>query len=122
MTTNEFAESFVPDRPATVTMTFTKFDVGSTKDGDQKLIAVGEIDGEERGVWLLTTALRNQFRRLDPESGEVVRIEFAGDKRDSVNGRRYYDDKVTAPDRPVEEIGVNHPLFTDEEVDDHGTV
>jgi hypothetical protein len=117
----EFPETFIPNRPAEVDMVFTKFTVGTTRDGDEKLIAVGEIDGTERSVWLLGTALRNQFRKVNPEPGERIRISFAGAQTKSSNGRQYWNDRVSAPDRPVEPVTVNHPLFADEEVDDHGT-
>ena len=52
-----FPETFVPDRPATVRMLFDRYEVGTTREGEQKLIAVGEIDGRERSLWLLGTAL-----------------------------------------------------------------
>jgi len=113
-----FPETFVPDRPATVNMMFDRYEVGTTRDGDQKPIAVGEIDGRERSLWLLTTALRSQFRELDPQESELVRIEFAGEKRTSAAGRAYYDDSVQAPNRPVVKMTVDHPLFRDEEVTD----
>jgi len=119
-----FPEPFKPSRPCEVAMIFDRFEVGTTRDGDDKPIAVGEIDGRERSLWLLTTALRNQFRKLDPQEGELVRIEFAGKKREAASGRNYYDDRVSAPDRPTTTVTTAHPAFRDEdeEVDDHGTV
>jgi hypothetical protein len=115
-----FPETFIPNRPATVDMVFDHFEVGTTRDGDDKPIAVGEIDGVERSIWLLGTALRNQFRRLDPKQGELIRISYAGATTKSSSGRSYWNDRVSAPNRPVEEVTVDHPLFA-EEVDDHGT-
>jgi hypothetical protein len=117
---NDIGKAFIPNRPATVELVFDHFEVATTRDGDEKPVAVGEIDGVERSVWLLSTALRSQLRRLDPKQGETVLIEYAGVKTKSGNGRSYWDDKASIPDRPVEQVTVAHPLFR-EEVDDHGT-
>jgi hypothetical protein len=122
--TDQFPETFIPNRPATVEGTFDRYDVGVTRDGDEKPIAVLEIDGRERSLWLLNKVLRNQFRELDPQRGERLVIAFAGEKTRSANKFHYWNDVVTAPDRPVEAITIDHPLFKeddDEMVDDHGT-
>lgn len=113
----DFPETFIPNRPAKVDMVFDRFAVGTTRDGDDKVIAVGEIDGAERSVWLLGTALRNQFRKLDPKQGELIHIDYAGAQTKSGNGRSYWNDRASAPGRPVEPVTVNHPLFNEEEVD-----
>jgi hypothetical protein len=119
----DFPETFIPNRPAEVDMVFDRFTVGTTRDGDDKPIAVGEIDGVERSVWLLGTALRNQFRKVDPQQGELIHISYAGAQTKSGNGRQYWNDRVSAPGRPVESVTVDHPLFKDDDemVDDHGT-
>jgi hypothetical protein len=121
--TDQFPETFLPNRPATVEGVFDRYDAGVTRDGDEKPIAVLEIDGRERSLWLLSKVLRNQFRKLNPEQGERLVITFAGEKTKSASGRQYWNDIVVAPDRPVEPMTVDHPLFQDdaEEVDDHGT-
>jgi hypothetical protein len=123
--TDQFPETLIPNRPATVEGIFDRYDVGVTKDGDEKPIAVLEIDGRERSLWLLSKVLKNQFRKLNPEQGERLVIRFAGEKTRSANKFHYWNDVVTAPDRPVDPITVDHPLFKqdDEEVerDDYGT-
>jgi hypothetical protein len=111
-------ETFIPNRPATVEMVFDRFASGATRDGEPKVIAVGDIDGRERSLWLLGTAVKSQFRKIDPRQGERLAITFAGEKTESANGRPYWNDVVVAPDRPVETITVDHPLFGEEAVDD----
>jgi hypothetical protein len=119
----DFPETFIPSRPATVEAIFDHYDVGFTKDGDEKPIAVIEIDGRDRSLWLLSKVLRNQFRKLNPEHGERLVLKFAGTKTKGASGFQYWNDAVTAPDRPIELVTVDHPLFTDDDemVDDHGT-
>lgn len=119
--TGSFPESLIPDRPAEIAATFIGFNVGTTREGKDVPVAVLEVDGEGRSLWLHSKALRSQFRKLDPQQGEKVAVVFAGAKTLGGNGREYWADRVSAPDRPVEEITVQHSLFRDEEVDDHGT-
>jgi hypothetical protein len=113
-----FPETFIPNRPATVEMMFDRFTTGTTRDGDPKVIAVGEIDGCSRSLWLLGTALKSQFRKVDPKPGERLEVELAGERTQPANGREYWNDAVVAPDRPVETISVDHPLFREEAVND----
>jgi hypothetical protein len=107
---SDYPESFVPNRPSTFEATFSHFTIGTTESGDCP-IAVCEIDGEERSLWLWQTAIRSRFRRLRPKKGERLELKFAGEKATSNSGRGYGPDSVSAPDRPVEVIGVDHPLF-----------
>jgi hypothetical protein len=115
---NKFPETLVPDRPSIVTGTFDSYDIGIDKNGKEQPIALLVIDGRSRSLWLLTKVLRKQFREVNPEKDETVVVNFAGEKTRSANGRDYWDDTVTAPDRPVEEITVDHPLFRVEGDDD----
>jgi hypothetical protein len=107
---NGFPETFVPARPSRFEATFSHFTIGSTEAGDCP-IAVCEIDGEDRSLWLWQTAIRSRFKRLRPKKGERLELQFAGEKATSNSGRGYWPDSVSAPDRPVEVIGVDHPLF-----------
>jgi hypothetical protein len=116
-TDNDYPESFVPNRPSTFEAVFGHFTIGTT-DGGEAPIAVIEIDGQERSLWLWQTALRNQFRRLRPKKGERLLVKIAGEKVKSGNGRAYWPDTASAPDRPVEVIGPDHPLFAGDEVED----
>jgi hypothetical protein len=108
--TDSYPESFVPNRPSTFEATFSHFTIGTTETGDCP-IAVVEIDGEDRSLWLWQTAIRSRFKRLRPRKGERLALMFAGSKTTSSSGRGYWSDTVSAPDRPVEVIGVDHPLF-----------
>jgi hypothetical protein len=121
--TDNYPESFIPNRPSTVEAVFGHFTIGAADRGEAP-IAVLEIGGEERSLWLWQIALRNQFRRLRPKKNERLLVKFAGEKVKSGNGRSYWPDAVSAPDRPVEVIGVDHPLFAgdgDETVGDEAT-
>ena len=119
--TGSFPESLIPDRPSEIAATFVSFNVGTTREGKDVPIAVLEVDGEGRSLWLHSKALRSQFRKLDPRQGEKVTVTFAATKTLGANGREYWADRASAPDRPVEKVSVEHPLFKDEEADDHGT-
>lgn len=76
---------------------FVRLDSGFGKDGAECPIVVLEADGSEWGVWLWQKVLRNQFKRLRPKAGELVRVVYRGKRR----GERftYHDFDVTAPER-----------------------
>ena len=80
---------------------FLRLERGHTRDGDERAIAILEVDGAERAIWLHEKALRGQFRQLRPEVGETVNIEKGREKRESGSGFRYWPFRVTAPERPA---------------------
>jgi hypothetical protein len=87
--------------------TFVRFDRGPTKGYGKKTIAVLEVTGEERSVWLYQAALYGGFRdeiadRRGHElvAGERVVIERGGMKRNEDGSREYRDFTVYFPDRP----------------------
>ena len=41
---------------------FLRFDEGTTREYGSKVIAVLDVGGEERGVWLTTNVLFNRFK------------------------------------------------------------
>ena len=73
-------------------------------------IAVLDVDGDVRSLWLNTFVLRSKFADLKPVAGERVRVEYLG-KREGANGE-YHNFAVEMPDRPPYEpdwdaIGAN---------------
>jgi hypothetical protein len=95
----------------TVEGPFKRLERGYTKDGDARAIAVIEIDGRERSVWLHEIALRGQLRDLRPEPNEVIRVTKGSEKKQSANGFAYWPFQVTAPDRPSEGVDWDSPLL-----------
>ena len=85
---------------------YVGIDEGTTSNGPCP-IAVLEVDGERRAVWLFHAALRLKFmeevkRRAsgDLTVGERVAIE-RGQMRDGANGRKYRGYTVQFPDAPT---------------------
>jgi len=90
---------------------FVRFDSGPTKKYGRKAIAILLIDGEERSIWLLETALYNGFRdeimerperTLSP--GERIVARRGEKKRNAEDTRDYVDYKILFPDRPQPSI------------------
>jgi hypothetical protein len=86
---------------------FVRFDRGPTKGYGKKTIAVLEVTGEDRSVWLYQTALYGGFRdelvdrpvhELVP--GERVVIQRGEMKETEDGSREYRDFTVLFPDRP----------------------
>ncbi len=84
---------------------FVELGEGPTVNGLQP-IAVLEVDGEHRSIWLFHEALRSKFRAElerraggDFDEGEPVVIERRG-WREGASGRRYVDYFVAFPAAP----------------------
>lgn len=80
---------------------------------------VEENTGEEISVWMFNAALLDQLSKVAPEKGELVKIDYHGKKVSKTSGRKYASYKVTAPERPVQELswaslGVPEEEETDE--------
>ena len=74
---------------------------GSTKLYGQKPIAVLEIDGEERAVWLSRFVLREAFReefgsrgKVELVPGEEISIKWLGLKQPKGGGPAYHNYEV----------------------------
>lgn len=80
-----------------------------TKFG-QKLVGqftLSDADGKDTdelvSVWLFNTALESQFKKVRPEIGELIKIEYRGE-RDSKAGNTYQDFKIVSLDKPAEKL------------------
>jgi hypothetical protein len=87
---------------------FVRFEQGRAGEYGQKPIAILEVDGVERSVWLLHDALYNRFRdelqrRSMPKLvlGERIVIEKHKEKTRSKNDRDYQGYDVYFPDAPA---------------------
>ena len=86
---------------------FVRFDKGATKEYGKKLILVLEVEGKQRSVWLLETALTNQVReelaeRPDHTFGPGERLVIRRlEKKQTEDGKRsYHPFRLYCPDRP----------------------
>jgi hypothetical protein len=86
---------------------FVRFDKAATREYGKKLILVLEVDGQERSVWLLQTALFERIRdelsdrpnrQLAP--GEQVAIKRRAETKTKDGERSYRPFQVYFPDRP----------------------
>jgi hypothetical protein len=110
-TVSQYPTTIILEAGATLEGRFKHLARGHTRDGDERAIAVIEVDGDERALWLHETALRGQFRQLKPEPGETVRVEKGSKKRESGNRFKYWPFKVTAPKRPAADLGWDDELL-----------
>jgi hypothetical protein len=110
--TADFPENIILEPGQTIDGAFQRVEKGRTKDGDARAIAVVEIDGQERSLWLHETALRSKFAQLRPEPGERVRVtKGAAKKRSESSGYSYWPFQVTAPEREPETVDWDDPLL-----------
>jgi len=79
--------------------TFVRLDHGQNSLGESVPIAVFDVDGERRAVWLFHLSLKSKFKRLAPNPaalvGKTVGIRYIG-RRTSQTGRDYADYRVVA--------------------------
>jgi hypothetical protein len=113
--TANYAETLILEPGDDIAGKYQRLERGHTRDGDARAIAVIEVGGTERSLWLHETALRGQFRELKPEPDELVRIQKGSEKKKSGNGFNYWPFRVTAPDRPVETVSWDSPLLGDDD-------
>jgi hypothetical protein len=87
--------------------TFVRFDSGPTKGYGRKPIVVLRIEGEERSVWILETALFGRFRDEIAQrpgrkltAGERIVIRRGDMKRTQDGSREYRATTAYFPDAP----------------------
>lgn len=115
---DEYAESIILGPGETVEGEFVRLEQGRMKTGESRIIAILNIDGRERGLWLHEKALRGQFAELRPEPGERVRVSKGAEKKRSENGFDYWPIRTVAPDREPVTVGWDDPMFTSDADDD----
>jgi hypothetical protein len=104
----DFAESWRPDKesPARLVGAVVRYTTAPTQYGDKTICVVRDEEGNEWSVWLLQAALVAAFGRERPKPGELVLIDYQGQKKSERTGRRYHafrlvverDDKPVLPD------------------------
>jgi len=104
----DFAESWRPDKdgPSQLIGEVVRYTSGPTSYGDKPICVVRDADDKESSVWLLQAALVAAFARERPKPGELVLIDYQGQKNSERTGRRYHafklvverDDKPMLPD------------------------
>lgn len=96
---------------------FVRFDKAGTREFGKKLILVLEVDGHERSIWLLQTALFNQVReelaerperRLTP--GERIAIHRLAATTTQDGKRSYRPFRIYFPDRPALDVAAEFGL------------
>jgi hypothetical protein len=92
----------------TIAGTFLRFERGQTKNYGSKPIAVLEVDGAERSLWLNTAMLVGKFRdelEQRPERelvpGERIVVTRLGKTRTEDGNTEYWKFRVLFPDRPA---------------------
>jgi hypothetical protein len=91
--------------------TFCRFDKAATREYGAKLIMILEVDGRERSIWLLQTAL---YERVRDELAERPERKLAASERVAIHrlaetktqdGKRTYRPfRIYFPDRPPLDI------------------
>jgi hypothetical protein len=96
---------------------FVRFDKAATRDYGKKLILVLDVDGQERSVWLLQTALFNQIRDEVAERpnrnlsvGERVTIHRLPKTKTEDGNRSYHPFRSYFPDRPALDVASEFEL------------
>jgi len=83
---------------------FLRLETAATEYGIQPLIVLETEDGSERSVWLLHEALRSQFNRIRPQTGDNIAVLYLGKQKvknktagraDSYHNWRVTSDKAT---------------------------
>lgn len=77
-----------------------------------------EDTGEEVSIWLFQQALLDQLSKLEPEKGELVRIDYHGKKKSKTSTRSYQSFKASAPERPVQALSWASLAVQEEEDDE----
>jgi hypothetical protein len=92
----DFAESWRPDKdgPSHLIGEVVRYTSGPTSYGDKPICVVKDGDGKELSVWLLQAALVAAFARERPKPGELVLIDYQGQKNSERTGRRYHAFKL----------------------------
>ena len=110
---NDYPANWIFDEHGeTIAGAFVRFERGQTKNYGAKPIAVLEVDGAERSLWLNTAVLAGKFRdelqqrpQRELQPGErivVTRLE----KKTAENGQKsYWNYRVLFPDRPTLSTG-----------------
>jgi len=109
--TPEYPENIILEPGADVEGGFLRLESGPTKHGERP-IAILDVNGVERSLWLLDYAMRNQFREKQPKPGELIRIVKGTAKKRSDNGFDYWPCRVHTPERDTS-IGWDSPLLND---------
>lgn len=86
---DDYPETLILEAGDGVRGAFRYLTTGTTKKGEQRAIAVLEVDDKLRSLWLHETALRRQFAQVQPKRDERVIIRKAADKKKSENGSFY---------------------------------
>ena len=109
---NDYPANWIFDEHGeTIAGTFVRFERGQTKNYGSKPIAVLEVDGAERSLWLNTAVLAGKFRdelRERPQRelapGERIVVTRIG-KATTEDGREYWNFRILFPDRPALSTG-----------------
>lgn len=84
-----YPEAWKPNAGETFVGVFQRLETGHTSYGQAWIaILTDPASGQERSIWLLHTALRNQFKRQAPAPGELVAVKYEG-KTTSQSGMKY---------------------------------
>lgn len=98
-----YPESWRPEAGDTFVGVFQRLESGHTSYGPAWIAVLADVQsGEERSIWLLHTALRNQFKRHAPAPGELVAVKYEG-KATSGSGQKYdnWTVRVDRSDKPA---------------------
>lgn len=99
-----YPESWRPEAGDTFVGVFQRLESGHTSYGPAWIAVLSDVKtGEERSIWLLHTALRNQFKRHAPVAGELVAVKYEG-KATSSTGQKYdnWTVRVDRSDKPAD--------------------
>lgn len=92
----DFAESWRPDKDSAAQLVgeVVRYSTAPTAYGDKTVCVVRDGAGQEWSVWLLQAALVAAFSRERPKPGELLLIDYQGQKMSERTGRRYHAFKL----------------------------
>ena len=119
--TGEYAPSWSPQEGDVVCGKIVSYNKANTQYGEAIIAVVNDDKLGETSVWLSSTVLLDQFKRLRPKIGETVGVKYLG-KHEEKNYHRYYMtvdrgeepggidwDKAAAPDATA--VGEDESAF-----------
>jgi hypothetical protein len=106
---DDYPENWIFDEHGqTIAGTFLRFERGQTKNYGPKPIAVLEVDGAERSLWLNTAVLAGKFRdelqerpQRELSPGERIVVKRLGKTATEDGQTEYWNYRVLFPDKPT---------------------
>lgn len=118
-----YPEGWIPENKGDVIAgTFIRLEIGRTAFGPAPLVVLKTEDGTERSVWILHEALKTQFNRIRPATGDSIVVVYLGKEKvknpSPGRAKEYHNWRVTSDKVSTEAawdiLGTQENLLTDD--------